>query len=49
MTAIDGDDLDRSPVLIARDAWLDLMTLGEQGMEAVAARRGITRVAAPAT
>ena len=49
LSAIDGDDLDRSPVMIARDAWLDLMTLGEQGMEAVAARCGIARIAGGAT
>jgi hypothetical protein len=30
--------------MIARDAWLDLMTLGEQGMAAVAERRGVHRV-----
>ena len=43
------DDLDHAPVLIARDAWLDLMTLGEGGIGAVAARRGVHRVAADAT
>jgi molybdopterin-guanine dinucleotide biosynthesis protein A len=44
LAAIDGDDVDHAPVMIARDAWLDLMTLGEQGIEAVAARRGMRRV-----
>ena len=38
MTALAGADLDRSAVLIARDSWLDVMTLGEQGLDAVAAR-----------
>ena len=43
--AMEGDDPDHAPVMIARDAWLDVMTLGEQGMAAAAARRGITRIA----
>ena len=46
LAAIDGEDVDRAPVMIARDAWLDLMTLGEHGIEAVAARRGMHRVVA---
>ncbi len=33
--------------LIPRDAWLELVTLGESGMEAVAARRSVVRIAAP--
>lgn len=45
LAAIEGDDLDRGPVMIARDAWLELMTLGEHGMGAVAERRGLRRVA----
>jgi hypothetical protein len=45
LAAFDGDDIDRAPVMIARDAWLDLMTLGEQGLGAVAARCGLHRVA----
>jgi hypothetical protein len=36
--------LDVSPVLVPRDAWLELVTLGEGGMDAVAARRGVQRV-----
>jgi hypothetical protein len=44
LTALDGDDLDRGPVLIARDAWLELMTLADEGIGAVAARRGVQRV-----
>jgi hypothetical protein len=31
-------------VLIPRDAWLELMTVGESGMDAVAARRRVVRV-----
>ena len=42
--SLDGDDLDRDPVIIAREAWLELMTLGEQGMAAVASRLGLHRV-----
>ena len=44
LAALDGDDLDRGPVMIARDGWLELMTLGEQGMNAVASRLGVRRV-----
>ena len=36
-------------LMIARDAWLELMTLGEQGMAALAERRGLQRVVAAAT
>ena len=46
LAALEGDDLERGPVMIARDAWLDLMTLGETGMAAVAERRGLHRVSA---
>ena len=49
LAALEGDDVDHAPVMIARDAWLDLMTLGEQGIAAVAARRGLYRVARDAT
>jgi hypothetical protein len=31
-------------VMIARDSWLELMTLGELGMAAVAARRGVRAI-----
>jgi len=44
MVALEGAALDRSPLLVPRDAWLELVTLGEGGMDAVAARRGVTRV-----
>jgi hypothetical protein len=46
LAALEGDDLEHGAVLIARAAWLDLMTLGEQGMAALAARIGIRWVAA---
>lgn len=42
--ALAGDDVDHAAVMVARDAWLDLMTLGEHGIGAVAARRGLHRV-----
>jgi hypothetical protein len=45
LAALEGDDVERGPVMIARDAWLELMTLGEQGIGAVAERRGLQRVA----
>jgi hypothetical protein len=44
VTAFAGTDLDRAPIMIARDSWLDLMTLGEQGMAAVTARRGLREI-----
>jgi molybdopterin-guanine dinucleotide biosynthesis protein A len=45
LTMLDGDELDRAPVMVARDAWLELMTVGEQGIGAVVERRGLRRVA----
>jgi hypothetical protein len=42
--ALAGDDIEHAAVMVARDAWLDLMTLGEQGIGAVAARCGLHRV-----
>ena len=45
LAALEGDDVEHGAVMIARDAWLDLMTLGEQGIAAVAERRGLHRVA----
>lgn len=45
VTAFAHDDLDASPVVVARDAWLELVTLGEQGMAAVASRRGLCSIA----
>jgi hypothetical protein len=44
VTAMEGADLDREPIIVARDSWLELMTIGEQGMNALAARRGVNRV-----
>lgn len=44
--AFDGAPLDRSPLLVPRDAWLELVTVGEGGMDAVAARRAVVRVEA---
>jgi hypothetical protein len=44
VTAMEGADLDREPIVVARDSWLELMTIGEQGMNALAARRGVYRV-----
>jgi hypothetical protein len=44
VTAMAGADLDREPIVVARDCWLELMTIGEQGMNALVARRGVYRV-----
>jgi hypothetical protein len=43
--AVDNASLDTSPLLVPRDAWLELVTVGESGMNAVAARRRVLRVA----
>jgi hypothetical protein len=37
--------LDVSPVLVPRDAWLELVTVAESGLDALAARRRVERVA----
>jgi CTP:molybdopterin cytidylyltransferase MocA len=44
VTAMEGADLDHEPIVVARDSWLELMTIGEQGMDALASRRGVHRV-----
>jgi hypothetical protein len=44
LASLEGNDLDHDPVILSRASWLDLMTLGEQGMQAVADRLGIHRV-----
>jgi hypothetical protein len=41
---LEGDDPDHDPAMLAREAWLELMTLGEQGMQAVAERLGARRI-----
>lgn len=41
VTAIDPAALAHGPIVVARDAWLDLLTLGQQGIDAVVARRGV--------
>ncbi len=44
LVALEGHDLATSPLLVARDAWLDLVTLGEQGIDTLAAKRTLRRV-----
>lgn len=46
LAAMEGDDVERAPVMIARDAWLELMTLGEQDLAALGERLGVQRVVA---
>jgi len=46
LIAFSNADLDESAVLLPRDAWLELVTVGESGMDAVAARRRVVRVSA---
>ena len=46
MIAFSNADLDESAVLLPRDGWLELVTVGEGGMNAVAARRRVMRVSA---
>jgi len=47
MIAFAGASLDGSPVLVPRDAWLELVTVAENGLDAVAARRRVERVERP--
>lgn len=47
IVAFDGASLDASPLMIPRDAWLDLVTLGEEGLDALAARRSVVRAESP--
>ena len=44
MVAFDNANLNASTLLLPRDAWLELVTVGESGMNAVAARRRVIRV-----
>lgn len=41
IVALDGVGLEESPLVVPRTAWLELMTLGEQGLQAVVARVGL--------
>jgi hypothetical protein len=45
LVALEGDDLTLGLLLVPRDAWLDLITAGDAGLDALAARRGVRRVA----
>ena len=45
IVAFSDASLDESALLLPRDAWLELVTVGEGGMDAVAARRRVVRVA----
>jgi len=47
VVALAGASLDESPVLVPRDAWLELVTVAENGLDAVAARRRVERVESP--
>jgi hypothetical protein len=47
MIAFAGASLDESPVLVPRDAWLELVTVAENGLDAVAARRRVERLERP--
>jgi hypothetical protein len=47
IVAFAGASLDESPVLVPRDAWLELVTVAESGLDAVAARRRVERVDVP--
>lgn len=41
LVALEGVALDASPLVVPRSSWLELMTLGEQGIQAVAGRVGV--------
>ena len=47
IVAFEHATLDEGVLVVPRDAWLELVTLGESGMSAVAARRRVVRVPAP--
>ena len=44
ITTFSSASLDGSPLVVPRDAWLELVTLGEGGLDAIAARRSVVRV-----
>jgi hypothetical protein len=48
MVAFSNASLDESALLLPRDAWLELVTVGQGGMDAVASRRRVLRVSAEA-
>jgi hypothetical protein len=45
--AFEAASLDDGVLVVPRDAWLELVTIGEGGMNAVAARRRVVRVPPP--
>ena len=45
--AFEDADLDGSVLVVPRDGWLELVTLGERGIVAAAGRRRVVRVKAP--
>ena len=47
IVAFAGASLDESPVLVPRDAWLELVTVAENGLDAIAARRRVERIERP--
>lgn len=47
IVAFEQAALDGGVLVVPRDAWLELVTLGENGMSAVATRRRVVRVPAP--
>lgn len=49
IVALEGASLDDAPIVVPRDAWLELVTLGEGGLDVLATRRHVVRVEAPAT
>ncbi|MBA3673167.1 MAG: hypothetical protein H0W68_14245 [Gemmatimonadaceae bacterium] len=44
MMALAGVPLGDSPIVIGRESWLDMITIGERGLDAVARRRGLFEV-----
>ena len=44
ITALSDVPIDRSPLVVPRDAWLELVTLGEGGLDALTTRRRTVRV-----
>jgi hypothetical protein len=47
IAALANADADAAPMIVPRDAWLELVTLGEGGLSALATRRRVVRVESP--
>lgn len=46
LVSFEGEDPEHAPMMVAREVWLELMTIGEQGMSALSGRLGARLIAA---